>query len=277
MKLGQRVLITGGSGMLAWDLARVFESPVVLNRTELDITSESSILGSLEKYRPAVVLNTAAYTSVDGAETEREATEAINARGPALLARACRSANAQLVHFSTDQVFNGKVDRPRTEEDPTDPINHYAVTKLRGEQAVLGETGSLVLRVQWLYGQRKDRFSPLRSKTEFSPFADQFGAPTWTRKLAEGVQALLEKKASGLFHFSYDDYASWAQVFEFVKQEWKLDLKLSPKQTAEMKLPAKRPLFSVLDNTKLKQTLGVSSMGSWKAPLQEFLALVPRG
>jgi len=141
----------------------------------------------------------------------------------------------------------------------------------------LGEADSLVLRVQWLYGQRKDRFSPLRSKTEFSPFADQFGAPTWTRKLAEGVQALLNKKASGLFHFSYDDFASWSQVFEFVKQEWKLDLKLSPKQTADMKLPAKRPLFSVLDNTKLKQTLGVSSMGSWKAPLQEFLALVPRG
>jgi dTDP-4-dehydrorhamnose reductase len=278
MNSAQRVLIAGGNGMLAWDLARVFDSPIVLARAELDITSESSILAALEKYRPTVVLNCAAYTNVDGAETEREAAEAINARGPALLAKACRSASAKLVHFSTDQVFNGKGERPRSEDETPDPINHYAATKLRGEDAVLAEGESLVLRVQWLYGERKDRFSPLRTKAEFSPFADQFGAPTWTRKLAEGVSELVDKQAVGLFHFSYDDYASWAEVFEFVKQQWHLEnLKLQPKQTSAIKLPAKRPLFSVLDNSKLKRTLGVTSMGSWKTPLKEFLSLCQVG
>jgi dTDP-4-dehydrorhamnose reductase len=273
MSEAPRILITGGNGMLAWDLARVFSGSISLDRASLDITKESSILAALEKHRPRYVLNTAAYTSVDGAEKERDAAEAINATGPGLLARACGSAGAQLVHFSTDQVFNGKVRQPRAETDPVDPANHYAATKLRGEEAVLDQPTSLVLRVQWLYGQRKDRFSPLRTKDSFSPFADQWGAPTWTHKLAEGVAALLEKKATGLYHFSYDDYASWADVFAFVKQEWKLGLALSPTLTEEMKLPANRPLFSVLSNAKLKKTLGISTMGSWKVPLREFLTL----
>lgn len=274
---GSHILVTGGDGMLAWDLSQVFEKASIpvraLNRKELDITSESSLQAVMASLRPKWVLNAAAYTNVDGAETERDLAEAINGRGPALLAKVCKEMGAKLVHFSTDQVFDGKKERPRTEEESPTPSNYYAVTKLHGEDAVLRETGALVLRVQWLYGQRKDRFSPLRQKKIFTPFSDQKGSPTWGRKVAETTLQLLKKDSSGLFHFSYDDYASWAEVFQFVKEEWDLETTLEPKATKEVALPANRPLFSVLSNEKLKRELGVSSMGSWKTPLREFLLL----
>ncbi len=266
--------------MLAGDLFEVFERRYPktqihpLSRAELDITSRASVEAALSKYDPAWVVNSAAYTNVDGAESERDLAESINAVGPAILAQACVRRGAKLIHFSTDQVFDGKTDRPRTEEELPNPLNHYAASKLRGEQSVLENDHALVLRVQWLYGKRKDRFTPLRAKTVFTPFADQFGAPTWTAKIAGTLADLLEKDARGLFHFSYDDWASWAEVFEFVKTEWNLPLALQPKRTAEVKLPAARPLFSVLANDKLKRVLGVPTMGSWKAPLREFLASV---
>lgn len=273
------ILITGSRGMLAWDLIRVFEHAFpdarlhAMDREALDITSAASIRAAFEKTSPTWVVNAAAYTNVDGAESDREKAHAVNARGPELLAAECIARSARLIHFSTDQVFDGSVDRPRTEEEPTAPSNYYAATKLEGEKHVLAAESSLVLRVQWLYGERKDRFSPLRQKTLFTPFADQYGCPTWTKKLAEITAILLQMDARGLFHIAYDDYASWAEVFEFVKQEWNLPLQLKPQLTADLRLPANRPLFSVLSNRKLKEFLGVAVLGSWKAPLREFLAL----
>jgi dTDP-4-dehydrorhamnose reductase len=183
--------------MLAWDLVRTFrkqfsvESVLALGRGELDITSKESIRSVFSAVRPTWVFNTAAYTSVDGAEGEKEKAEAINAEGPAFLADACRASGARLVHFGTDQVFDGRAQAPRTEAEIPVPSNHYAATKLRGEQAVLQNKGNLVLRVQWLYGEKKDRFSVLRQKKEFSPFSDQVGAPTWTREIARALCVLL--------------------------------------------------------------------------------------
>jgi dTDP-4-dehydrorhamnose reductase len=271
------IVVTGGNGMLAWDLAKVFRDrfphvPLVApDRRALDITDETSIRSFLSEHRPTWVLNSAAYTSVDGAETERAVAEAVNAKGPFLLTQACKELGARLIHFSTDQVFDGSGTRAREEEDTPAPCNAYAETKREGEVAVLGEPSNLVLRVQWLYGERKDRFSPLRQKTVFSPFSDQFGAPAWTRKVAETVAALCENSISGLFHFSYDDYASWEEVFRFVCREWNLSVELNPKATHTMALPANRPLFSVLSNRKLVKALGVNGMGSWKEPLRQFL------
>jgi dTDP-4-dehydrorhamnose reductase len=267
------VVITGGGGMLGCDLAETFagrKDVHVLDRAALDIAGPG-VLAALDKYRPSVVINAAAYTNVDGAETEREAAHAGNARGPAQLARACRELGIKLVHFSTDQVFDGTVPTPRSETDPVNPANNYAATKYEGERAVLENADALVLRVQWLYGARKDRFTPLRDKAVFTPFADQYGAPTWTRDLAAVTTQLMSRDARGLFHFAYDDYASWAEVFQFVKDELGLSVQLQPRQTAEVKLPARRPLFSVMSNRKLVSFLGLSGMGSWKDSLREFL------
>ncbi len=269
-------VITGGQGMLAGDLAEVFGRKfpgqvLAPSRSELDITSEASLRSLFSSHRPTFLLNAAAYTNVDGAEAEKNQADRVNALGPAMLTELCREFGCRLVHFSTDQVFDGTANVPYLETDTPNPSNAYAASKLRGETAVLAVPQNLVLRVQWLYGERKDRFSPLRQKAEFSPFSDQRGSPTWTLKLAETVLALAEKDSAGLFHFSYDDYGSWEEVFRFVCDQWNLKTMLTPRKTSELNLPANRPLFSVLSNQKLVKELGLSGLGSWKQPLGEFL------
>lgn len=279
MNLSGPILISGANGMLGTDLSEHFKKKfgklaIPLNRSELDITNAEQVRHVLRDLNPAVVINAAAYTNVDGAEKERELAHAINAQGPKNLVAACAPKGTLLVHFSSDYVFNGENTIPWKEEDPTDPPKpgYYAETKLEGEKAVLNYKNALVLRVQWLYGKKKDRFSPLKTKKTFTPIIDQRGAPTWTREIAFRVEQLLEKKAHGLFHLSYDDSASWYEVFQLVKQTWNLDVELIPKKSSELGLPAKRPLYCVLDNGKLCNTLGLSGMGSWKKPLLEFLA-----
>jgi dTDP-4-dehydrorhamnose reductase len=175
------------------------------------------------------------------------------------------------VHFSTDQVFDGKTRSPRVENDSPSPLNHYARTKLIGEEAALKFSNALVIRIQWLYGEKKNRFHMLRDRTEFTPFNDQFGSPTWSKEVAVTTAELLRLDASGLFHFAYDDYASWADVFAFVKTELRLGVKLNAKRTDEVSLPAARPLFSVMSNRKLVKFLGRDGLGSWKDPLRRFL------
>jgi dTDP-4-dehydrorhamnose reductase len=265
--------------MLGWEftekLSALYGSDAILSlgRKELDISLLSSVEKTLSSHRPATVINCAAYTNVDGAETEREVAEKVNAIGPRNLAQICTEFGIKLIHFSTDQVFDGKSDHPRTEEETPHPLNYYAQTKLEGERAVLECPSSLVLRVQWLYGQKKDRFTRLRDLTEFNAFSDQFGAPTWTREIVTSVLRLIDENHTGLFHFAYDDAASWFDVFSFVKDEMGWPVALNPSRTTDLGLPAKRPLFSVLSNKKLCSTLGIASMGSWKKPLREFLQL----
>jgi len=264
--------------MLGWEWERRLKdlgiSGVALGRDELDVTDEISIERAFAKYRPSVVVHCAAYTNVDKAETEREAARLGNAVSPALVAKACLKHNALMVHYGTDQVFDGSGSVPRTENDEPNPLNHYAATKLAGEGPVLNLPGSLVIRVQWLYGEKKDRFTPLKDKEVFTPFSDQIGAPTWTRDIVEISLSLLARRASGLFHLAYDDSASWAEVFERVKRTLGYRVSLQPKLTREFNLPAARPLYSVLSNRKLCAALGVPSLGSWKDSLDEFLKAV---
>lgn len=274
--LSSPVLITGAGGMLATDLEQTFKQAlgekavICLPREELDITNPLSIETAFKKYQPKVVMNGAAYTAVDKAESERELCSQINFKGPQLLAQACAKTSAFLVHFSTDQVFDGTKKHPQTEEDPTHPLNWYAQTKFDGEQAVLKYPNSLVLRVQWLYGRSKDRFSILKQKETFPTFVDQWGAPTWTQEIANDLIVLLKHGHRGLFNYSYDDYGTWADIFRFVKSTWSLNVQLEPKQTASLNLPAKRPEFSVMDNRKISSALG-RKMGSWQKPLEAFL------
>lgn len=270
------VVIAGAGGMLGWELTRYFSEKVgadrvhALGRADLDIADPKSVAAAFDKYHPRLVLNAAAYTQVDKAETERDAARLGNAVGPKNLADACRTHGIAFVHYSTDQVFDGSLGRPQREDDAPNPLNWYAATKYEGEKNALTCEKSLVFRVQWLYGERKDRFTPLRQKEVFSPFSDQLGAPTWTYEIARTTAEMIERGHVGLYHLSYDDYTSWADVFQFVKEKWDLSLQLKPQTTAALNLPAKRPLFSVLSNEKLARALG-RGLGSWKKPLGDFL------
>jgi dTDP-4-dehydrorhamnose reductase len=248
---------------------------IATSRSELDITEKNQVDSFLAKVKPKWVINTAAYTQVDLAEKEREKALAINFTGPKFLMEASKREGAKLVHFSTDYVFSGEGSRPWSENDIPAPLepNWYAKTKLLGEEAVLSEKENLVCRVQWLYGSKRNRFSSLKDKNKFTPFSDQFGAPTWTKDIVGWVLALLQKDATGVFHLAYDDYASWFEVYEFVKKKWELSVELIPSLSQDVSLSAKRPLNGRLCNRKLADFLELKSVGSWKDSLTRFLEM----
>lgn len=276
-----KILITGAEGMLGSDLVKNISlhlgnhRVLGLNSQALDITNLSQIENVFKNNSISHIINAAAYTHVDKAEVEREKAELINVTGPKLLAGVANSLAIPLVHFSTDYVFSGTGNRPWSETDVTIPPspNYYGETKLLGDKEVLKNRINLVLRVQWLYGAQKDRFTILRDKAEFTPFSDQWGAPTWTRDISRVVLKLIEQQAHGLFHFAYDDYATWEEVYGFVCEKLQLATRLIPKKTSEVKLPAQRPLFGVMSNKKLLAQLGEQNMGSWRTSLLEFLNL----
>ncbi len=276
------LLVTGASGMLGSDLveeivmSRGRQGVLSTDSKTLDITHRTQVENFLHKNPISYIINAAAYTDVDGAEKEREKAYLINVVGPKNLAEVAGSFGIPVIHFSTDYVFDGTLNRPLTEEDEPNPPkpNYYGETKLLGEREVLQNPANLVLRVQWLYGKRRERFSSLRNKEKFTPFEDQWGAPTWTRDVSRTVVKLIEQKAKGLFHFAYDDFASWAEVFAFVCDEWHLSTQLLPKKSSDINLPARRPSYGVMANRKLLAQLGEKTMGSWQTSLREFLKTI---
>lgn len=276
------VLLIGSQGLLgneiAFEFKKTFPDVALIESTsqDLNITDENSVGTAIQKVRPQWIINAAAYTDVDKAEVERDTAKALNAIGPTNLARQANLFGARLIHFSTDYVFSGEGERPWKENDVTLPVqpNWYGETKLLGEKAVLNYPEHLVLRIQWLYGKKRNRFAILRERETFSPFVDQFGAPTWTKDVVRALFPLMAQSASGLFHFAYDDFASWMDVFQFVKEELKLPIHFIPKKSRDVNLPARRPLNGRLSNEKLKKQLGLESLGSWKSSLKEFLKQV---
>lgn len=272
------VVLFGSTGMLGSDLAvalrELSPAPVVLTpgRAECDITNEKSVITYLEKVRPGGIINCAAWAKVDEAETKRAEAFAANVTAPNTLARYAADHGISLLHFSTDQVFDGKKGEPYAETDEPNPLNYYAETKWLGEQAALkhGKTAAVV-RVQWLYGRTRDRFTPLANLPEFPAFNDQFGAPTWTNELCRWLIPLWQQNASGIFHAVHDDYASWADIFRFVLETTGWNAKLREVRTEDAKLPAARPHFSVLSNAKLCDFLGKPTLGGFREPLRKFL------
>ncbi len=276
MKFPHPVLLTGCDGLLGFDLARVFRQfmghnqVIALNRPLFDITREEKAFDIINEFRPQIVINAAGFTHVDRAETERDRAYAVNVDGPAILSRACERFEIPFVHFSTDQVFDGTGTRPWSEEDRPNPINYYAKTKLFGEREVLKWEKSLVVRVQWLYGTLKNRFTGLKYQNTFSPFSDQRGAPTWTKDVGEILAFMIKRELSGIYHYSYDDSASWAEVYRFVKEQLRYHVALDPRPTAQANLPAPRPCNAILSNEKLKNALEVPTLGQWQKSLVEF-------
>jgi len=271
------ILVTGSGGLLGSELvdalgARAGCRVIGVGHAQVEIADPGSVAAFLDETRPTVLVNAAGYTAVDRAESERALAYRGNVTGPKVLAEACSARGVKLIHYSTDQVFDGRKGRPYREEDPVGPLNYYAVTKEEGEREALRAPRALVLRVQWLYGRLRDRFTPLAGMQSYGMFIDQFGAPTWAGDIARWTLELLRRDSSGVFHAVYDDYASWAEIFEFVKAECGYTVKLVPGRTADAGLPAARPEFSVLANAKLRAELGVETLGGWRKPLARFLA-----
>lgn len=244
-----------------------------MGRGELNLASPDSIRAAVRDAKPDVIVNAAAYTAVDKAETEQDLAKAINAIAPGIMAEEAAKLGAALIHYSTDYVFDGTKQGAYTESDAVNPQNVYGATKLAGEKAILdSKCRGLILRTSWVYGARGKNFvltmlKLAKERSEFKIVSDQRGAPTWCRMIAEATAQILPKfmkePTGGIYNFTAAGNATWNEfaLKIFIEGE-RLGLintvpKITPVRTAEYVTPAKRPLNSVLSQEKLKQTFGV--------------------
>jgi dTDP-4-dehydrorhamnose reductase len=299
-----RILLTGAHGQLGSELLpllRPLGEVTALGRAECDLSSPESIRRLVEDARPQLIVNPAAYTAVNDAESHRELAFAINATAPAVLAQECRKHSAMLIHYSTDYVFNGEKAGPYTEDDEPGPLNVYGASKLAGERAVAESGGRwVILRTSWVYGPGGSNF--LRTirrlateRDELRIVDDQVGAPTSSLQLARATVRLAEQCAhlqrpqfpSGLYHCTAAGSVSWCGFARAIVEALRAAspeagpeaggklCNITPVSTSEYPTPARRPLNSVLSNEKFRRTFGFR-LESWKEGLVEVMAELRR-
>jgi dTDP-4-dehydrorhamnose reductase len=280
-------LVTGAGGMLGRDLVTVLGADparriTAATRAELDLTDAEAVRAAVSGHD--VVINAAAWTNVDGAETSEDEATAVNGLGVENLARACALAGSRLLHVSTDYVFPGDADRPYPEDAPTDPVNAYGRSKLVGEQAVtrlLPETG-YVVRTAWLYGTHGQNFvnTMLRLATERDQLAvvdDQLGQPTWSHALASqlvdlGTAARSGRAPAGIYHGTASGQTTWFGLARAVFALTGLDPERVRPTTSESYVrPARRPAYSVLAHDRWRSA-GLAPMPDWHEMLGRALA-----
>ncbi len=287
-----KILLTGATGQVGWELARTLMplgDVIAVNRRQVNLADLSSIQAAVRRFNPDVIVNPAAYTAVDKAETEQAQAFLINAEAPGILAEEAKKINALLVHYSTDYVFDGSKDGLYMEDDLTNPANVYGQSKLAGEQAIQAAgCDYLVLRTSWVYASRGNNFlkTILRlaaEREELKIVSDQIGAPTWARLIAEVTahvvrQGVMERKTvgftSGVYHLTSSGETSWygfaRQIVDIIQEQGLMPLKnkaIHPIPTAGYPLPAKRPANSRLSCTLLEQQFGLS-LPSWDNALR---------
>lgn len=281
-----KVLMTGAGGQVGRALSAATPREVELlacSHAELDIGNESVVAEKVGAFRPDVIINAAAYTAVDRAESDVELARRNNTEGPRHLAIAARQAGARLIHISTDFVFDGRSSTPYRPDSPTAPVNVYGTTKRDGEQAVL-ETmpgRAVVLRTAWVYGAEGGNFlrTMLRvmgTKGAARVVADQVGTPTSTRSLADVIWRIAPQPAlAGIHHWTDAGVASWYDFAVAIAEEGSLlgllpaDVKVTPIATHEYPTPARRPSYSVLDKSSLT-ALGMQPV-HWRKQLRAVL------
>ena len=252
-----RILITGAAGMLGTDVRAAAvaagHEPRALSRSELDITDGPAVAAAVAAWRPDAVINCAAWTDVDGAESHPEAAAAINVSGAENVARASVAAGAWLIHVSTDYVFPGTRSEPYVESDLVGPASAYGRTKLEGERAVAGIAGDrhTTVRTAWLFGTGGPCFPQTiarlaRERDQLSVVDDQIGCPTWTGHLAPALLALAGGAIAGPVHVAATGACSWWEFARAIVAGAGIECEVLPCTTAEFPRPAPRPAFSVL-------------------------------
>lgn len=274
------ILVVGANGMLGHDLMKVLAGEVRgVDLPDIDITSLESVRRVLLTLKPETIINAAAYTDVDGCETNVEQAMAVNGEGVGLLALTAREIGARLVQISTDYVFDGLKGTPYLEDDPVGPLSIYGESKLAGELNAAMAPEHLIVRTQWLYGIHGKNFveTMLRlagEKDELTVVDDQTGSPTWTYDLALAIKALLEKGCSGTYHVANSGFCSWNEFARAIFEEAGLKIKVNSMTTKELGRPANRPLYSTLDCSKLEHDTGFRPQ-PWREALQNYLRLRP--
>ncbi|MCZ8157158.1 MAG: dTDP-4-dehydrorhamnose reductase [Leptospira sp.] len=277
------ILVTGANGQLGSEVRHIAEefktdfSFHFVTRSELDLTSEHLVESFLLNYKIDGILNAAAYTAVDLAEKESERAMEGNVTIPSILAKLCKKHSLKLLHFSTDFVFDGKSFHPYNESDKIAPISIYGQSKAEGERAVLSQYHeSKLIRTSWVYSKFGHNFlkTILRlsaEKPELRVIADQIGSPTWARDLARASLSLLKSDATGIFHFSNEGVASWYDFAKAILEEGGKQTPIIPIETKDYPTPATRPPYSVLNKSRIKQTLNIQ-IPHWRDSLRNCMS-----
>jgi dTDP-4-dehydrorhamnose reductase len=272
-----KYLVTGARGMLGSDLVEALfgRDVTLLGRADLDVTDRDAVLAAVQGHD--VVINAAAYTAVDAAETDEEAALAVNGTAVGLLAEAAASVGARFVTVSTDYVFAGDATEPYAEDEPRDPLNAYGRTKAVGEEAALAAhpDGTYVVRTAWLYGRHGANFPKTMlglaaTRDTLSVVSDQVGQPTWTMDLARQIVALVDSDApTGIYHGTNSGSTSWQGFAQETFRLAGLDPeRVLPTDSSAFVRPAARPAFSVLGHDAWAAA-GLSPMRPWQEALAE--------
>ena len=286
-----RTLLIGKIGQVGWELRRTL-APMAhitcVDFPEIDLTSGDSIRRWVRAARPSIVINAAAYTAVDKAESEPDKAMQINGVAPGILAEEAKTLGALLVHYSTDYVFDGAKTEPYVETDSPNPLGSYGRSKLAGDEAVRAVGGAhLIFRLCWVYGARGQNFMLTimrlaREREKLRVVSDQVGCPTWSRMIAETTALALKQAAAahdwgaltGTYHLASSGVTSWqgfAQaIVNLMPAQGKKCLAVEPISTSEYPTPAKRPAYSVLGCDKLKRAFGLR-LPQWDESLKQVL------
>ena len=285
-----KILITGQHGQVSRELQLRLQGLgelIVLGRDQLDLANADQIRQQVRAHRPGLIINAAAHTAVDLAESEPDAAFAINAIAPGILAEEAKALGIPLIHYSTDYVFDGTKPAPYIETDTTNPLGVYGQSKLAGEHAIAAVGGEhLILRTSWVYSNHGKNFlltmqRLLQEKPQMRIVADQIGAPTWAGSIANSTRALIERWLAGepgewgIYHLTAGGETSWfgfAQAIgEHLREQGKACAELEPIPSSAYPTPAQRPLNSRLDCSRLQQQWHVSQP-HWQDALRECLA-----
>ncbi len=286
-----KILLFGKNGQVGWELCRTL-APLAevraMDYPEIDFTNTAMLRATVAAVNPTVMVNAAAYTAVDKAETETELCRQVNAVAPGVLAEAAKQAGALMVHYSTDYIFDGKKTLPYVEIDAPNPLGAYGRSKLEGDRAVKASgVDHLIFRLCWVYAARGQNFMLTmqrlaREREKLRVVDDQFGCPTWSRMIAETTALALKQVLAGAdrsayngdYHLAAGGQTNWhgfaSRIIEWMPEAERKCRVVERITTLEYPTPAKRPAYSVLDCGKLQKTFGLR-LPDWEASLQQVL------
>ncbi len=282
----QKVLVSGANGQLGWEIAQAaklfpnFEF-VFVDRNAMDLSNSNELSGIVSLFAPDAIINTAAYTAVDKAETENELAYAINAEAVATLASIAKQKNIPFITYSTDYVFNGNANSPYLTDTKLDPVNFYGKTKADGEQMALAENeNTIIIRTSWVFSSHGNNFVKtmmrlMKERDALNIVGDQKGRPTYAKDLAHAtIQILIAlnegKQISGIYHYANAGETTWFGFAEKIKDLAGLECDLKAITSDQFPTPAKRPNYSVLDTHKIENDLGIE-IPSWEIALKQCI------
>jgi len=278
----KKILVTGANGQLGWSLSQLttqypsFEF-IFADKSMFDLSKPALFESLIQKIAPQIIINTAAYTAVDKAETEKDLSVLVNTTAVVELARVAKLHDIVLITFSTDYVFNGLAKTPYLTETKREPVNFYGETKANGEALALEVNPHIIIiRTSWVFSSHGNNFVKtmcrlMKERASLNIVSDQIGRPTYAHDLAKATMQMIVaiqqgKPLKGIYHYANQGVTSWFEFAQKIKQNAGLSCDIFPIVTSQFPTPAKRPAYSVLDTQKIEQELGLE-IPHWEASL----------